>query len=377
MFASNGTYMCTFTNGKLSVCGIASDAGWITQQQQFRGKMPVNAMQGFAETVVVADGNGALWHCGLPTGVWEPFVPSLRGRSCKQFLGTRYDAENDVVYLVVLDTAGEAWIIGNPGQGGQWERHPNLIPPGNGPFGVNLTGLMGTFTGATLQICGVDVTARWINAATNQFPSTAPVRAMYGLGETVVVADGNGALWHCRLPSGLWGQDIPQLPKPFKEFMGVGYDIGNHGEYLAALDTAGTGWLIGAPGGGGHWVDPPNLTPPKGMAITVKDFEQLHELAFGVMEGADHHAGKVKPAVLAILGGIIWRAEPGSIRILQYAGNPASMVWARIGGKQYVFRYENGTEQIEILDDSHNGPVLHRFDGATPVADIEAAFRAL
>lgn len=113
------------------------------------------------------------------------------------------------------------------------------------------------------------------------------------------------------------------------------------------------------------------------MAITAKDVEQLHEYALGVMERADHHAGKVKGAALALLGGIIWRADPDSIRIRQYAGNPANMLWVKIAGKDYAFRYEHGTQRIEIRDGSQNGPVLQCFDDTTRVADIEAAFRAL
>jgi hypothetical protein len=113
------------------------------------------------------------------------------------------------------------------------------------------------------------------------------------------------------------------------------------------------------------------------MAITAKDVEQLHEYAKGVMDRADHHAGKVKGAALAILGGIIWRADPDSIRIRHYGGNPANMLWAKIAGKDYAFRYEHGTAQIEIRDGRQNGPVLHHFDDTTPGTDIEAAFRAL
>jgi len=113
------------------------------------------------------------------------------------------------------------------------------------------------------------------------------------------------------------------------------------------------------------------------MGITAKDVEQLHEYAKGVMERADDHTGKVKGAALAILGGIIWRADPDSIRIRQYAGNPANMVWAKIAGKEYAFRYEHGTDEIEIRDGSQNGPILHRFDDATPAATIEAVFRKL
>ena len=113
------------------------------------------------------------------------------------------------------------------------------------------------------------------------------------------------------------------------------------------------------------------------MAITAKDVEQLHEYAKGVMDRADHHAGKVKGAALAILGGIIWRVDPDFIRIRHYAGNPANMLWIKVAGKEYAFRYEHGTEEIEMRDGSQSGPILHRFDDATPVATIEAVFRAL
>lgn len=113
------------------------------------------------------------------------------------------------------------------------------------------------------------------------------------------------------------------------------------------------------------------------MAITAKDVQVIHEYAKGVMDRADHHAGKVKGVALTILGGILWRADPGSIRIRQYAGNPANMLWAKIGGKEYAFRYEHGTEQIEIRDGSQNGNVLHSFDDSIPVSDVEAIFRSL
>ncbi len=63
------------------------------------------------------------------------------------------------------------------------------------------------------------------------------------------------------------------------------------------------------------------------MAITAKDVEELHAYAMGVMGRADHHAGKVKGIALALLGGIIWRGEPDSIRVRRMAGSPANMLW--------------------------------------------------
>ena len=113
------------------------------------------------------------------------------------------------------------------------------------------------------------------------------------------------------------------------------------------------------------------------MAITAKDVEQFHEYAEGVMGRAGHHAGNVKGSALTILGGIIWRADPGSIRMRQYASSPASMLWITVGGKDYAFRYEHTTGQIEIRDSSQNGPILHAIDDTMPVADIHLVLKGL
>lgn len=113
------------------------------------------------------------------------------------------------------------------------------------------------------------------------------------------------------------------------------------------------------------------------MAITAKDVEQLHEYADGVMGRAGHHAGNVKGASLAILGGIVWRADPDSIRIRQYSGSPANMLWIKVGGKEYAFRYDHPTETIEIRDGSQKGGVLHTINDTMPVTDIHAIMAGL
>lgn len=113
------------------------------------------------------------------------------------------------------------------------------------------------------------------------------------------------------------------------------------------------------------------------MPITANDVEVLHRYADGVMNRADHHAGQVKAAALALLGGIIWRGEPGSIEIKQYAGGLANVLWVTIGGRRYAFAYNHTTEKIEIRDRTQSGSALHSFDNDTALADIEAVFRGL
>ena len=113
------------------------------------------------------------------------------------------------------------------------------------------------------------------------------------------------------------------------------------------------------------------------MPITAQDISVLHTYAEGVMDRVDHHAGQVKGAALAILGGIIWRGDPGSIKIRQYAGAPANMLWVSIGGNVYVIKYDHASEQIQICDRTQTGAVLHSLDDSTPVSAIETIFRAL
>lgn len=113
------------------------------------------------------------------------------------------------------------------------------------------------------------------------------------------------------------------------------------------------------------------------MAITANDVDVLHRYADGVMGRADHHAGQVKGIALALLGAIIWRGEPGSVEIKQYAGGLANVLWMKIGGKRYAFAYNHETSKIELRDRTQSGPALHNFDDQTPVADVEATFRAL
>jgi hypothetical protein len=114
------------------------------------------------------------------------------------------------------------------------------------------------------------------------------------------------------------------------------------------------------------------------MAITANDVDVLHQYAEGVMNRADHHAGQVKGIALALLGGIIWRGDPGSIEIKQYAGGLANVLWVTISGRRYAFAYthDNGGK-IEIRDRTQSGPAVHSFDNSTPVAEVEAVFRAL
>jgi Integron cassette protein VCH_CASS1 chain len=113
------------------------------------------------------------------------------------------------------------------------------------------------------------------------------------------------------------------------------------------------------------------------MAIQARDVEILHRYAQGVMDRAEHHAGDVSAVALALLGAIIWRGEPGSVEIKQYAGELANVLWVTINGTRYAFAYNHKDGAIEIRDRSVQGLVLHSFNNQTSVVEVETFFRSL
>jgi hypothetical protein len=113
------------------------------------------------------------------------------------------------------------------------------------------------------------------------------------------------------------------------------------------------------------------------MAISAKDVQTLHTYAEGVMNRADHHAAAVKAIALALLGGIIWRADPDSIEIKQYDGELANVLWLTVNGRRYALAYNHNTGKIEIRDRTQSGAALHSFDNQTPILDVETIFRGL
>lgn len=113
------------------------------------------------------------------------------------------------------------------------------------------------------------------------------------------------------------------------------------------------------------------------MALRARDLQTLQKYIQGVLNRADHHAGKVKGTVMAICGGIIWRGDLSTIEIRTFRGDLANLLWVEISGKRYCFAYNHHTQKIEIRDRTQEGPALHSLDDYCPSNMIEAIFRSL
>jgi hypothetical protein len=114
------------------------------------------------------------------------------------------------------------------------------------------------------------------------------------------------------------------------------------------------------------------------MPIHADDVETLHDFTIGFMARGQHQASTVRGIALAVLGGIIWRVDPGSIQIRSSADKLANALrWISVSGREYVCTYNHHTDQLEIHDQSRAGAALHRFTNETPVTDIERIFSTL
>jgi len=114
------------------------------------------------------------------------------------------------------------------------------------------------------------------------------------------------------------------------------------------------------------------------MPIHADDVETLNEFTAGFMARGQHEASKARGIALAILGGIIWRVDPGSIEIRPGAGKLANALrLISVSGREYVCTYNHHTDQLEIHDQSSAGAPLHSFTNETQITDIERIFSTL
>ena len=114
------------------------------------------------------------------------------------------------------------------------------------------------------------------------------------------------------------------------------------------------------------------------MPIRVNDIETLHDFSVGVMARAGRQTTQVRAILLAMLGGIIWRVDPGSVQITFQDGSQATgLRWISITGYEYTCTYNGETDRLEIHDHNARGSILHTFSNATPIAEVERIFATL
>jgi hypothetical protein len=104
------------------------------------------------------------------------------------------------------------------------------------------------------------------------------------------------------------------------------------------------------------------------MSVLVDTLDELQRHLAPVLAGrADPQAGKVGPAVLALVGAILWRKDPGPVEV-----RAPGMAWVSLGGEKYLLRYDPHARQVEVRRGSGSGELLLGVADGTDPAEVVA-----
>ena len=109
--------------------------------------------------------------------------------------------------------------------------------------------------------------------------------------------------------------------------------------------------------------------------MLTSDIATLRAFVAHVVERAEQNVNQIIPVTLAVVGGILWRATPGSVELQQIdsAGQPC-VLWASFDTRRMVFSYNHMTAIIELREDNLDGHPLHKFSYRALQIDIEKFF---
>lgn len=112
------------------------------------------------------------------------------------------------------------------------------------------------------------------------------------------------------------------------------------------------------------------------MSVLTSDGATLRAFIDSVLRAAEENLDEVVPVAMAVAGGVLSEAEPGSVA-LQEVGSDPSLLWATFGGRRITFRYNTMTAMIEMREDRTDGYPDRLFGRRSLPMDIVNFFGAL
>ncbi|MGU3666067.1 hypothetical protein ACLBX9_17935 [Methylobacterium sp. A49B] len=111
------------------------------------------------------------------------------------------------------------------------------------------------------------------------------------------------------------------------------------------------------------------------MAVLTSDGATLRAFADAVLRAAEETLDEVVPVTLAVIGGVLAEAEPGSVALQDDDGPP--LLWATFAGRRMVFRYNTMTAMIELRDGTSEGYPMRLFGHRSLQMDVVNFFGSL
>ena len=112
------------------------------------------------------------------------------------------------------------------------------------------------------------------------------------------------------------------------------------------------------------------------MSLLTSDGATLRAFADAVLREAAETLDEVVPVTLAVIGGVLAEAEPGSVAV-QDADQGPVLLWATFAGRRMVFRYNVMTAMIELREDTPDGYPLRLFGHRSLAMDVVNFFGTL
>ncbi|MCJ2121720.1 hypothetical protein [Methylobacterium sp. J-077] len=112
------------------------------------------------------------------------------------------------------------------------------------------------------------------------------------------------------------------------------------------------------------------------MSVLTSDGATLRAFADAVLRAAEENAEEVVPVILAVTGGILTEAEPGSIAFQNEDDGPG-LLWATFAGRRMVFRYNILTAMVELREGRTDGNPTRLFGRRALTMDIVNFFGVL
>jgi hypothetical protein len=113
-----------------------------------------------------------------------------------------------------------------------------------------------------------------------------------------------------------------------------------------------------------------------GMSLLTSDGATLRAFADAVLRAAEETLEEVVPVTLAVIGGVLAEAEPGSVALEEEDDGPG-LLWATFAGRRMVFRYNTMTAMIELRDGTADGYPMRLFGHRSLQMDIVNFFGSL
>ena len=109
------------------------------------------------------------------------------------------------------------------------------------------------------------------------------------------------------------------------------------------------------------------------MAKQINTIFELQSYFNGVMDRAIHHANNIDEIILAIAGGVIWKAQ-GTLKVRTYNGETANVLWLCTEKKTYCFKYNHTDVSILVCENSHKGRILQTFTNKSTAKEVKDFF---